>query len=235
MNRTRETSINACSYLMLCERKIDNVKEEISLQNDSTDNEAKSRFSTNLIEKLKMYTAWDENIQKIVKEDSANFVNKDELIFCEENLIYVLETIKLRVFEEFHDSVTTKHFERNKTLISLKRWFYWSKMTNFVKKYVRTCDTCIRTKLSKHFVHEELMSLSTSNKVWLNVTIDFIIDLSKSSAYKSKNIHDTIIISVNKLTKITHYATCSKDMNSKKFAELVLKILYRIIKCRRDF
>ena len=55
------------------------------------------------------------------------------------------------------------------------------------------------------------------------MTINFITDLSKSSAYKSKNSHNTIMISVNKLIKMTHYSACSKDMNSKQFAELILK------------
>ena len=224
LKKTREISMNTCSDLVLCEMKMNNTDQASEQKHESsTDEESKFRFSTNLIDELKKYIALDEKIQRIVKENSTNFVDKKELVFCEKNLIYVSEAVRLRVFKNFHDNVTTDHFERDKTVTSLKRWFYWSKMTNFVDEYVRTCDTCIRTKLSKHSSHEKLMSLSVSNKVWSNVTIDFIIDLSKSSSYKSKNVHDTIMIAVNRLIKMTHYSTCSKNMNSKQFANLVLK------------
>ena len=224
LEKTRKISMNTCSDLILCEMRMNNTDQASEQKHESsTDEESKFRFSTNLIDELKKYTALNEEIQKIVKEDSTNFVNKKKLIFCEKNLIYVSKAVRLRVFRNFHDSVTTDHFERNKIVTSLKRWFYWSKMTNFVDEYVRTCDTCIRTKLSKHSSHEELMSLSASNRVWSNVTINFITDLSKSSSYKSKNVHDTIMIAVNRLIKMTHYSTCSKNMNSKQFADLMLK------------
>ena len=109
------------------------------------------------------------------------------------------------------------------TMILLKQWFYWSKMTSFVDEYVKTCDTCIQTKFSKHFSHEELMLLSISTRIWSNVTIDFITDLSKSFSYRSKIVHGAIMISINKLIKMIHYSTCLKDMNFKQFVEFVLK------------
>ena len=222
LQEARKVSMNACSDLILCEMKINNAEREQKHEN-TIEKESKSRFSMNLIDNLKKYTTLNEKIQRIVKKESTNFVNKKELIFCEKNFIYVSKAVKLRVFKKFHDNVTAEHFERNKTVTSLKRWFYWSKMTNFVDEYVKTCDTCIRTKLSKHFSHEKLMSLSTSNKVWSNMTIDFITNLLKSSSYKSKNVHNTIMIAMNKLIKMTHYSTCSKNINSKQFANLVLK------------
>ena len=99
---------------------MNNAESEQKHEN-TTEKESKFRFSTNLIDDLKKYTALNEKIQRIVKKKSTNFVSKKELIFCEENLIYVSKAVRLRVFRNFHDSVTTEHFERNKTVTSLKR------------------------------------------------------------------------------------------------------------------
>ena len=92
-----------------------------------------------------------------------------------------------------------------------------------MKEYVKTCDTCIKIKLSKYFFHEELLSLSTSNRVWSDITVSFVIDLSKFNSYQSADVFDCVMMTVDKLTKMTHYFSCAKTINSEQLAYLLIK------------
>lgn len=123
--------------------------------------------------------------------------------------------MKLRMLKNFHDNFTTKHFDKNKTLIFWQKWFYWLKINNLIKKYVKTCNTCMKTKLSKHFFHENFLFLSISNRTWFDITVNFVTDLSKSKFYNSNDVFNCIMITIDRFIKITHYSLCVKTMNSK--------------------
>lgn len=187
------------------------------------DDEKSSKFSSTLFEKIKRYIETNSYMKIKIFDESNKFKLVNELIFHDENRVYVSKEVRLRVLKKFHDSSLTKHFERNKILTSIKRWFYWSKMKNLVKKYVKTCDTCMKTKLLKHFFHEKLLSLSVSNKAWSNITVNFIIDFFNFSSYKSADVFDCVMITVNRFTKMSYYFSCEKTMNFKRFAYLLIK------------
>ena len=81
----------------------------------------------------------------------------------------------------------------------------------------------MKTKLSKHSFHEELLSLSASNKAWSDITVNFVTDFSKFNSYKNANVFDCVMMTINRLTKMTHYSSCAKTMNLKQFAFLLIK------------
>lgn len=201
-----------CQDLTLCENN-ESIDNNIDIRVATTSNRSeienteklKSKFSTTLLKEIKRHIENDLNIKKKRINDSDKFKMIDDLIFHDDSQIYVLEKVRLRVLKRFHDNSIAEHFERNKTLTLLKKWFYWSKTKDLVKKYVKTCDTCMKTKLSKHSFHEKLLSLLASNRVWSNMTIDFVKDFLKFSFYKKADIFDCVMIIVNKLIKITHW------------------------------
>ena len=201
-----------------------NAKTMLSNANEEQNmNEKNSKFAFSLLKEIKQYTKKNVNMTTEIMNESNKFKIIDELIFHDENQIYVSKKIRLRVLKDFHDNSTATHFERDKILKAIKKWVYWSKINNLVESYVNTCDTCMRTKLSKHSFHEKLLSLSISNKAWSNITVNFVTDLSKFSLYKSANVFDCVMMTVDKFTKMTHYFSCVKTMNSKQFAFLLIK------------
>jgi len=52
--------------------------------------------------------------------------------------------------------------------------------------------------------------------------MDFITDLPKSGGY------DTILVVIDRLTKISHFIPCSKDLDPRQFANLFMKVLFRL-------
>ena len=165
LQKTKEAIIEMCHDLKIDDSS-ENTLTTLSTTIDHNENdENSSQFSSTLLKNIKRHSKQNQIMKIIVVNESNNFKMIDELIFHENNRIYVSKKVRLRVLKSFHDSSTTEHFERDKILTSLKRWFYWSKMNDFVKNYVKICDICMKTKLFKHFFHEELLSLSTSNRV----------------------------------------------------------------------
>ena len=112
------------------------------------------------------------NINK-VKIDEEGF-----LLF--DNLIYVPESLRTRILELHHDSVSAGHFGIKKTSELISRNFWWPKLFNDVSRFVRSCEICCKNNIPRHKPYGLLSPLSTPNKPWSELSMDFIVDLPKS-------------------------------------------------------
>ena len=52
--------------------------------------------------------------------------------------------------------------------------------------------------------------------------MDFITDLPKSEGY------DTILVVIDRMTKMSHFIPCNKDMNTRQFAKTFIKDIFRL-------
>jgi len=75
-------------------------------------------------------------------------LSKGFLLF--QNKLYVPPNYRTLVLKICHDSPSAIHFGINKTTNLLSRDFWWSSLSTDVKDYVRSCETCCRSKDSKH-------------------------------------------------------------------------------------
>jgi hypothetical protein len=85
--------------------------------------------------------------------------------------------LQLRLFEEFHDSKIGGHFGQEKTYLQLSRQFNWPDMEASVRRYVKGCDLCLRTKARQHAPFGRLEALDIPQERWKQVGIDFITKL----------------------------------------------------------
>ena len=96
------------------------------------------------------------------KKDGADsqFEIEDDLLMWKKRW-YIPNNIELKnmSLHDNHDSKIAGHFGTYKTLERLKHNYYWHKMEEDVKDYVRTCDTCQRDKPSRHRRYGELEPL----------------------------------------------------------------------------
>ena len=58
--------------------------------------------------------------------------------------------------------------------------------------------------------------------------MDFITDLPNSDGY------DTILVVINRLTKMSHFISCNEDLKALQFATLFLKEIVRLHGIPRD-
>jgi hypothetical protein len=77
--------------------------------------------------------------------------------------------------------------------------FFWSKMEDDVRDYVRSCDICQRDKASRHKKYGLLQPLDIPYRPWDCISMDFIVALSEADGY------DKIWVIVDRLTKMAHF------------------------------
>jgi len=101
-------------------------------------------------------------------------------------------------------------------------------MRDLIKKYVKNCDTCQRTKAVRHAPYGLLQSNEVPEKPWKLISMDFITDLPKSKGY------DAILVVIDRLTKMSHFVPYNKDMNARQFAKTFIKEIFRLHGLPRD-
>ncbi|KAE8965035.1 hypothetical protein PR002_g28798 [Phytophthora rubi] len=84
--------------------------------------------------------------------------------------------LRARINHELHDSPMGAHLGREKPFAAVSRDFFWPHMYNWVRKWVRTCETYHRVKPSKSS-QAPLRSLPIATEAWRSVSMDFIFGL----------------------------------------------------------
>lgn len=92
-------------------------------------------------------------------------------------LIPDYEPLQTAIIHKSHDSVVTGHPGREATLHILSRDFYWPKISNMVRRFVRNCDTCNRTHVWRDKKRGFLKPLPTPDRFFQELSIDFMTDL----------------------------------------------------------
>ena len=99
-------------------------------------------------------------------------------------------------------------------------------MREFIKNYCNECAICRRSKVSRHTSYEMLSSLSISKFKCFNIIMIFVINLSSSIDWTRTN-YDSILIIVDKFTKMTHYIFVTKKVTTKQLIDIFIKKLIR--------
>jgi len=140
---------------------------------------------------------------KKVVDPSINNINKfsidDGGFLLFNNLIYVPMNLRTRILESHHYSITAGHFGVCKTLDLINRNFWWPNLRNDVKKVIKFCDTCCKAKVPRHKPYGLLSPLSTPNRHWSDISMDFIVEIPKSKDMT------TVMTVVDRLTKMAHF------------------------------
>jgi hypothetical protein len=138
-----------------------------------------------------------------------------------ERRIYVpaVDSLHGKVISLFHDNPDSGHFGALKTIELVSRDFNWPVMDSCVRKYVSGCEVCHRIKAPQQARHGINMPLEAPSRPWEGVTMDFVTDLPESTASGYTGIH----VIVDRLTKMSIYLPCRKDIDSPELARLFFK------------
>src|SRR5437764_832408 len=106
----------------------------------------------------------------------------------------------MRLIYKNHDIPIVGYQGVEHTYAKMYTHLYWPKMLKGVQKYIASCDTCQRNKVSQLAKVGLLQSLSILTEHWTHVSMDFITQLPLT-----RGKYDTIVVFINILSKMVHF------------------------------
>ena len=145
------------------------------------------------------------------------------------HLIYVprCKKLQLRLLYEHHDTPIAGHFGIAKTFELLSRKFYWPNLRTILGDYISSCTTCQLNKPAREKPSGLLQPLPVPERPWDTITVDFIVKLPPSTQQGSTIPYDSILVIVDKLTKMAHFEACHESMNAQELAWIIFKVIFK--------
>ena len=126
------------------------------------------------------------------------------------------------LMHEYHDAKSSGHFGVHKTLETLARDYFWPDMHKTVEGYVRSCEACQRAKPSTQAPKGLLQPLPIPQDRWDSVSLDFLVKLPTTTTG-----YDAIVVFVDRLTKMVHYAPTHTTATARDIAHIFLDRVVR--------
>jgi hypothetical protein len=107
---------------------------------------------------------------------------------------------------EAHYSRMTGHFDVEKTVVILQKHFYWPKLRQDVKKYIRSCTAYAIAKLAikKQGLYTPLPTLE---RPWESISMDYMYGLPST-----KKDNDCVFVVVDQFSKMAILTTYKKSI-----------------------
>jgi hypothetical protein len=126
------------------------------------------------------------------------------------------------VIHENHNLPIAGHPDFVQIYSKIARSYYWPGMSKDIRKHVKECDACQRTKSSNQPPVGELQSLPIPRRPWQSIGMDYF-----GPVPVSKTGNDMILLAVDRLTKMAHFIPATTKAMTKETAELFLRYVFR--------
>ena len=176
-----------------------------------------------LLERIKGSKSRDEAVVKAFRDlkGSSGMLRNDEWqekdgLVTLNGKVYVPKDPLLRhdIVHLHHDTPTTGHPGRWKTLELVSCNYWWPGISQYVSQYVKGCDKCNRTKTYPAAPVGRLRPNAIPDRRWQVVTTDLIVGLPESHGF------NTIWVAIDRLSKRIHIAPTTAEVNSVGIARL---------------
>jgi hypothetical protein len=217
-------------------KKVDILSRRIDYKPDGTDNEdvvvlkgewfRKIEFSTvnepdldNIIKEIKEKTKNKEKIDKVVSEVPVS----DNGFIIYEDLIYIPkdEELRSRIITLHHDPAIAGHPGMWKTTEQITWNYWWPGLRREVKRYIKSCEACQRTKARRTAPHGPLNPNEVPEERWTHVTTDLVGPLPESGGY------DAAQVWVDQLTGMVRFAPTQITVTGEGSARLYRDHIFR--------
>ncbi|KAH0781471.1 hypothetical protein KY290_001069 [Solanum tuberosum] len=130
--------------------------------------------------------------------------------------------LKVKILTESHDSPTGGHRGYLKTLKRVSTNFFWPCLKHDVKSFVQNCLICHQHKYETLAPAGLLQPLPIPNKIWEDISLDFIIGLPPSNPF------DTILVVVDRFSKYNHFLALTHPFTAKTVVGVFYKEIVRL-------
>ena len=143
-------------------------------------------------------------------------------IVGEQTRTVVPKGMRQTVLSECHDPPTVGHVGIRRTYDLLARTYYWRGMHRDATDYVRSCPVCQVMKPDNRASAGKLQPLPIPTKKWDQVTTDLVTDLPVAKGFTA------VAVFVDRLTKMVHFAPCTKEVTAQEYAKLFLETVFKL-------
>ena len=177
-----------------------------------------------LLDKVRKCEAKDDKVVKAVEEIKQARVKMlrdeewhwEDRLMLKEGKVYVPKDEKLRaeVIRLHHDTPVGGHKGQWKMAELVTRNFWWPGITREVKWYMKGYDACQQNKNWTQPPAGKLIPNLIPEKAWSHISADFITKLPLAQGY------DTILVVVDRFTKMGHFIPTTKRTSAEGLARL---------------
>ena len=128
--------------------------------------------------------------------------------------------LQLTLLQSSHDHYLAGHPGATKTTQMLQRKYYWPNIFHDVTRYVNACTSCRRDKTVRHKPYGPLRFLPIPDRPWSSISMDFIEWLPVTEGF------DTILVVVDRLTKMAHFIPTRSDIDAPQLAKIFLQNIF---------
>ncbi len=189
----------------------------------------------NLYQRVWMINQTDElcsEYRQAMNENKLKF-HTSKLKDCEiidgvlfrKGLLWISENMHTELLQEVHDQSSISHPDNRRIIDLVQRFYYWLGHRATIRRYIRNCHACQRSKVSRNSTNGLHHPLPISQERWKDIAMNFITELSLSEGY---NAICTIIC---RLTKERHYVSChweDDDISAEETVWIMLWNVYRL-------
>ena len=141
--------------------------------------------------------------------------------YCESLFVPDYPEIRLYLLQQHHDVLNAGHCCLAKTFELLAREYIWFGMRKDVRRYIRNCHTCQRSRTPRRRRSGILRPFPIPYRPWPSISMDFVTGLPWS------NGNDAIWVVVDRLTKTRHFIPCRTTTNATDLANLFLHHVWK--------
>ena len=197
------------------------LPQERFLIGASLDNSA----SSTLLDKI--ITMQKEDVEVRESHNKDGFEECDNCLFFRGRIVVPKEN-QLEVLKTCHDSLLSGHPGNRKTFELLSKNYWWKTCRQDCKSYVESCAVCAQAKSIRKKPAGLLCPLPTPEHPWSAISMDLITDLP------AVNDNNSILVFVDRFTKMAHFIPCSKALTSAQLADLFVNNVLRLHGLPRD-
>ena len=126
------------------------------------------------------------------------------------------------ILREHHDAPLLGHPSIARTIELITRNYWFPRINTFTVDYINSCHLCQQRKAPRHPPHGELAPVPVPDSPWKGLSCDFITDLPVA------NSKDSILMFVDRMTKMTHFIPCFKSTTAPEFVQLFVSHIVRL-------
>jgi hypothetical protein len=175
------------------------IRARVSKDRNSIVTEAMARYGKDLVTAaiLRRLTTTEESKKELIRHIERYALQEGVIIYSlpsdesPRTVLPAIRDITDVVLHEFHDVETHGHPGIERIMKAVEKCFYWKNMAKSVKRYVSSCEVCLRTKSRNSKSPGLLQSHPIPTARWQRVAMDFLVGLPETA-----RVHDSIMVVV---------------------------------------